>query len=622
MLFPLLDSQITGSGEAVSIDDDAKVPQILQEELEMDSEDSQMKILENTIKFFASQAYRTILVSYRDMSMDEYESIKAANNDFETEADREVLEDKLTALCVWGLQDPLRPTIIASVKQCRSAGITVIMCTGDNIDTATAISINAGIVTKEEALVEHTCMTGADFREMVGPIQKTTDKDGNEIDQVTNLNKFKQIKKNLRVMARSSPDDKYLLVTGIQQCDGVVAVTGDGSNDAPALTKADVGFSMGITGTDIAKGACDIILLDDNFASIVVALKYGRCVYDNVRKFLQFQLTINIVALYICFVSSAILRDSPLNAVEMLWINLIMDTFGACALASEPPAFDILERQPYKKNNPIITAVMWRNILGHAVFQMIMVSLLIFAGSGNLTYAYQTKCFSFDPTDSTKCIEWNPFFADGLYQTTATVTWWTDLNLTKSDFNETAMNNFICEHKEQTTHTTVECTAEIYEDSDNFILPQDIPVGYMTQRLLHYTIIFQAFVFLQLWNQFNARHINEFDYNPFKLFFSNITFLVIILFAGIVQLVMVQIGGTAVKAFPLSTNHQIISVAFGALSIVNGIIVKFVPLKWFEGIKVDDSPATEEQLEKKLTNTLKKSSTLRQRQNTKKVTDE
>lgn len=153
MLFPLLDSQITGSGEAVSIDDDAKVPKILQDELEMESEDTQMNILENTIKFFASQAYRTILVSYRDMSMDEYESIKAANNEFETEADREILEDKLTALCVWGLQDPLRPTIVDSVKQCRNAGITVIMCTGDNIDTATAISINAGIVTKEEALV-------------------------------------------------------------------------------------------------------------------------------------------------------------------------------------------------------------------------------------------------------------------------------------------------------------------------------------------------------------------------------------------------------------------------------------------------------------------------------------
>lgn len=136
-------------------------------------------------------------------------------------------------------------------------------------------------------------------------------------------------------MARSSPEDKYILVTGIQDCQGVVAVTGDGTNDAPALTKADVGFSMGITGTDVAKGASDIILLDDNFSSIVVALKYGRNVYDNVRKFLQFQLTVNVVAMFIVFFGSVILKDSPLTAVQMLWVNLIMDTFAALALATD-----------------------------------------------------------------------------------------------------------------------------------------------------------------------------------------------------------------------------------------------------------------------------------------------
>jgi len=108
------------------------------------------------------------------------------------------------------------------------------------------------------------------------------------IDYVKNMKRFREVKKELRVLARSSPEDKYILVTGIQACEGVVAVTGDGTNDAPALTKADVGFAMGITGTDVAKGACDIILLDDNFTSIVVALRYGRSVYDNVRKFLQF----------------------------------------------------------------------------------------------------------------------------------------------------------------------------------------------------------------------------------------------------------------------------------------------------------------------------------------------
>lgn len=165
------------------------------------------------------------------------------------------------------------------------------MCTGDNIDTATAISINAKIVTQEEIdaseeSVRYSCMTGKDFRTEVGGLKKMFDAEGKEIEVVSNMAKFKEIKTHLRVLARSSPLDKLILVTGMQGSDGVVAVTGDGTNDAPALTKADVGFAMGITGTDVAKGACDIILLDDNFSSIITALKYGRNVFDNVRKFL------------------------------------------------------------------------------------------------------------------------------------------------------------------------------------------------------------------------------------------------------------------------------------------------------------------------------------------------
>jgi Ca2+ transporting ATPase len=154
-------------------------------------------------------------------------------------------------------------------------------------------------------------MTGKVFRETVGGLK--TNEDGTET--VANMKMFRKVQKHLRVLARSSPEDKYLLVTGLQICNGVVAVTGDGTNDAPALTKADVGFAMGITGTDIAKGASDIILLDDNFSSIVVALKYGRNVYDNVRKFLQFQLSVNVVAMFIVFFGSVVLKDSPLNAV-------------------------------------------------------------------------------------------------------------------------------------------------------------------------------------------------------------------------------------------------------------------------------------------------------------------
>jgi len=277
--------------------------------------------------------------------MDTFENIKASHNNFEKEKDREVLEQDLIAIGVFGLQDPLRPTIVDSIVKCTTAGIQVIMCTGDNLDTAIAISKNAGIVTNEQVLEsEYTCMTGKNFREAVGGLIKGTDKNGEEIKLVANMKKFKEIKTHLRVLARSSPEDKLLLVTGIQDSQGVVAVTGDGTNDAPALTKADVGFAMGITGTDVAKGASDIILLDDNFSSIIVALRYGRNVYDNVRKFIQFQLTVNVVAMFIVFFGAVVLKDSPLNAVQMLWVNLIMDTMAALSLATEPPAADILNR--------------------------------------------------------------------------------------------------------------------------------------------------------------------------------------------------------------------------------------------------------------------------------------
>ena len=386
--------------------------------------------MEKTVKKFATQAYRTILLTYRDMSMAEFEQLKADNNDFSTDEDRVVLEDHLTALCIFGLQDPLRPTIRDSIATCKKAGITVIMCTGDNIDTAIAISKNAGIVSEEEAEASpYTCMVGKEFREIVGGLKQVPNADDptKMDDVVANMKRFREIKQHLRVLARSSPEDKYLLVTGIQACDGVVAVTGDGSNDAPALTKADVGFSMGKTGTDIAKGASDIILLDDNFSSTVVALKYGRNVYDNVRKFLQFQLSVNVVAMFIVFFGSVVLKDSPLNAVQMLWVNLIMDTLGALALATEPPSDEILNRMPYKKDNPIVTEIMWRNIFGHAIYQVIILCVVIFLGPGWLVHEYWARCL--DTNDSGLCVAWNPYYTNVLYQNDKSISWWTDKNL-------------------------------------------------------------------------------------------------------------------------------------------------------------------------------------------------
>lgn len=234
-----------------------------------------------------------------------------------------------------GIKDPMREQIPESVRKCHIAGVKVRMITGDNPDTAIAIAKEAGILDESYKRKQGDCivMLGKDFREFVGGLVNP----GSPDQHVGNMENFKKISQNLKVLARSSPTDKYLMATGLKALNHVVAMTGDGTNDAPALKKADIGFAMGITGTEVAKQAAGIILLDDNFASIVTAMKWGRNIFDSIRKFLQFQLTVNFVALVMAFTGAAVLEESPLNPIQMLWVNLIMDTLAALALATEPP---------------------------------------------------------------------------------------------------------------------------------------------------------------------------------------------------------------------------------------------------------------------------------------------
>ena len=250
-------------------------------------------------------------------------------------------DDSETAL-VWdgyvGIRDPLREDIAKSVASCQHAGIKVRMVTGDNPETARAVAREAGI------LQGGSVITGNEFRSLP--------KDG----QVTAA-------QGMDVMARAEPMDKLLLVEALQKTGGVVAVTGDGTNDAPALKHADVGLAMGIAGTEVAREASDIILLDDSFASITNAVWWGRSLYENIQRFVLFQLTINFCACILVFLATLLGYPAPFTIIQILWINIIMDTLAAFALCSEAPHPGLMNRSPIPHDANIITPFMGVSIV-------------------------------------------------------------------------------------------------------------------------------------------------------------------------------------------------------------------------------------------------------------------
>ncbi|KAG9513134.1 calcium-translocating P-type ATPase, partial [Aureobasidium melanogenum] len=324
--------------------------------------------LNKLIETYASNSLRTIGFLYRDFEQWPPKNARRSEDDKTQAIFEDVLKD-MTFLGVIGIQDPLRDGVTDAVMDCLTAGVFPRMVTGDNIMTAKAIASECGIFTPGGVALE-----GPAFRKM------------SKQEQLAVIPK-------LQVLARSSPDDKRVLVKRLKEMGETVAVTGDGTNDAPALKAADVGFSMGIAGTEVAKEASDIILMDDNFASIIKALMWGRAVNDAVQKFLQFQITVNITAVLLAFVSAVASNDesSVLTAVQLLWVNLIMDTFAALALATDPPTRTIIDRKPAPKSAPLITVNMWKMIIGQAIYQLIITYVLYFGqkrgGNSLLSYA-------------------------------------------------------------------------------------------------------------------------------------------------------------------------------------------------------------------------------------------
>lgn len=412
--------------------------------------DARKKNIIDTINSFASDALRTLCLAFKDV------------DDFDEDADSP--PSGFTLIVIFGIKDPVRPGVKEAVQSCISAGIIVRMVTGDNINTAKAIAKECGILTDDGIAIE-----GPDFRtkspeEMMDLIPK------------------------IQVMARSLPLDKHLLVTNLRgMFQEVVAVTGDGTNDAPALHEADIGLAMGIAGTEVAKESADVIVLDDNFTTIINVARWGRAVYINIQKFVQFQLTVNIVALVINFVSACITGSAPLTAVQLLWVNMIMDTLGALALATEPPNDEMMKRPPVGRGESFITNVMWRNIIGQSIYQLIVLGVLMFGGE-------------------------------------------TFLDIKGAD-SKTVIN----------------------------------------------TLIFNSFVFCQVFNEVNSREMEKI--NVFRGLLSNWVFIGVISATVVFQVVIIEFLGTFASTVPLSWEHWLVSVGLGSISLIIGAILKCIPVK-------------------------------------------
>nr|VDD49697.1 unnamed protein product [Brassica oleracea] len=293
------------------------------------------------------------------------EGLRCAALAYRNFTDGDIPESNLVLLAIIGIKDSCRPGISRAIQQCRNAGVKVCMVTGDDLLTAKAIAMQCGILRGTLDEPANTAILASEFASM------------SEADR-------EEIAENIVVMGRSSPDENLLLLEALRKKGHVVAATGKGIRDAPSLRQANISLAMGIGGTAIVKECSDIIILEDNFTSIVKVIQWGRFLYTNAQRFLQFRLTVNASALIICVVVAVHSHEIPLNVAQLLWINLLTDTFGAWALASEPPMDNLMRRPPVRKGEPFITKLMWAKFVAQVSFQVSALLYLNFRGESIL----------------------------------------------------------------------------------------------------------------------------------------------------------------------------------------------------------------------------------------------
>jgi P-type Ca2+ transporter type 2C len=448
------------------------------------------RAVEAQLRDAAASAMRTLAFGYARLPHETPEEEDALH------ALRDALEAGLVFTGFVAIRDPLRDDVKHAVDRCRRAGIQVKMITGDNVETARAIGYDIGLVDRRDAPIDTpdaVVLTSAKFNEL-------TDEE------------LKRRLPGLTILARARPLDKFRMVKLLQELGEVVAVTGDGTNDAPALKKADVGLAMGIAGTEVSKEASKIVLLDDAFSTIVKAVHWGRSLYENIQRFIQFQLTINVSALTIAFLGPFLGVEPPFTVLQLLWINVIMDTFASIALCSEPPRPGLMGLPPKRKNENILTPAMKRAILTTAAFfVVVMLALLyamkgtparpgLFAGSGPWAAEVGSKRLAL-PADKLVRAE------DGEWRVAA----------------DDAPELRPLEGRTARVHFTV----------------------------LQVTIFFTVYVFFQVWNQINCRSLVP-DVSGFHGLFRNPAFLAIASTVALGQVIIVTFGGRVFNVEPLS----------------------------------------------------------------------